>query len=107
MPVSYKLLFAEEEPQAIGVDMTRECIEVRAQVGGYFSLPQCPPLLPFPPLGLVINRCIARQHTPGERLDCPCPSMHGAPYRCTSWQATLYLMHRWWRAYGIAAIDSA
>jgi hypothetical protein len=28
MGVSYKLLFAEEEPQAISVDMTRECIEV-------------------------------------------------------------------------------
>jgi hypothetical protein len=28
MPVSYKLLFAEEEPQVIGVDMTRACIEV-------------------------------------------------------------------------------
>jgi hypothetical protein len=29
MPVSYQMLFAEDEPQVIGVDMTRECIEVR------------------------------------------------------------------------------
>ena len=30
MSVSYQLLFAEEEPKVIGVDMTRECIEVIA-----------------------------------------------------------------------------
>lgn len=31
MGVSYKLLYEEEEPQAISVDMTRACIEVRTQ----------------------------------------------------------------------------
>ena len=35
MGVSYKMLYAEEEPQAIGVDMTRQCIEVSAVLSAH------------------------------------------------------------------------